>query len=160
MLKEHPFAAGVGVGILGLIVWTQRGRIAALFRHVIRSPLAGADNPMSCLGDDRIMSKLSGDPAVAVRQLRRYTFASMQDKSPIVGLTHASYALMCLDLLEETVGRDAIKKAGYDPLVVRTLITKLQDKHAEALRSADPYISSVLALERQEGNAMPGFVMA
>lgn len=153
MLKEHPFATGIGVGILGLIAWTQRRRIAGFFRQ-LRHPFAGP------LGDDRMALKLTGDPGVAVRQLRRYTFAAMQDQSPIVGLTHASYAMMAMDLLEETVGRDAIQKAGYNPAQVRLLITKLQDKHAEALRSCDPYIAQVLELERREGGALPGFVMA
>jgi hypothetical protein len=148
---KHPFVWGAVVGIGGFLAWRNRGRIVALVRR-IRAPF---------LGDDRFFSIGGrGDPAVAVRQLKRYTFASMQDQSPIVGLTHASYAMMALDLLEETVGRDAIKAAGFDPTEVRKIITGLQDAHAEKLRACDPYISKVLELERGAGGQLPGFVFA
>lgn len=152
---RHPFVAGAAVGAVGLLIWYNRGRVAALFRRA-----AGA---LSGFGaeDDRLMTVGGrGDPAIAIRQLRRYAFAAMQDQSPIVGLTHASYAMMALDLLEEVAGREAIKAAGYDPVEVRKLVTGLQDKHAEALRQCDPYISRVLDLERQEGGPLPGFVFA
>ena len=149
---KHPFVWGAVAAVAGLLAWRNRGRIVALARK-IRHPLSG-------LGDERLLISGGGNPAIAIRQLRRYTFASMQDQSPIVGITHASYALMALDLLEETVGRDAIKAAGYDPTQVRMLITKLQDMHAEKLRACDPYLAQVLALERKEGNQLPGFTFA
>lgn len=149
---KHPFAAGAAVGVIGLLAWYKRAWLAGMFRRVT-SPLRG-------LGDARSGLRLDAAPGNAIRHIRRYTFAAMQDKSPIVGLTHSSYALMGLDLLEETVGRQAIQQAGYDPTEVRLMITKLQDRHAEALRSADPYISEVLALENREGGRLPGFVMA
>jgi hypothetical protein len=142
-------AVGIGVGLVLGAAWWKRHWIASMVRRVAH-PLSAARSGLS----------LDTAPANAIRHIRRYTFAAMQDKSPIVGLTHASYALMGLDLLEETVGREAIQSAGYDPSEVRAMITKLQDKHAEALRSADPYISEVLALERREGAQLPGFVMA
>lgn len=149
---KHPFATGVAVSAIGVLAFWKRHWIASMFRRVT-SPLHG-------LGDDRSGLRLDTGPANAIRHIRRYTFAAMQDRSPIVGLTHASYALMGLDLLEETVGRQAIQRAGYDPTEVRAMITKLQDKHAEALRPADPYISTVLAMERRGGTRLPGFAMA
>lgn len=101
------------------------------------------------------------DAAVHVRQIRRYAFAASQDKSPIVGLTHASYALVLLDALEEIAGQELIRKAGYDPKQVRAFITKLQDYHAEKLRSCDSFLSKILSMERSEpGGNLPGFVLA
>jgi len=99
----------------------------------------------------------TADPSVCAKQIERYTFAAMQDQSPIVGLTHASYALILMDTLEEMIGRQAIAAAGYDPIAVRQLIRKLQDAHAEKLQACDPYMSQVLALKK--GAALPGFVM-
>ena len=150
---RHPFVAGAAVGVVGLILWRNRGWVAGLFRRAAGA-LSGFDNDPTMTVGGR------GDPAIAIRQLRRYAFAAMQDQSPIVGLTHASYAMMALDLLEEVAGRETIKAASYDPMEVRKLITGLQDKHAEALRKCDPYISRVLDLERREGGQLPGFVMA
>jgi hypothetical protein len=135
-------------------LWRNRGWVAGLFRRA-----AGALSGFE-FGDAQMTVGGRGDPAIAIRQLRRYAFAAMQDQSPIVGLTHASYAMMALDLLEEVSGRETIKAAGFDPAEVRKLITGLQDKHAEALRKCDPYISRVLDLERREGGQLPGFVMA
>lgn len=99
--------------------------------------------------------------AVHVRQIRRYAFASSQDMSPIVGLTHASYALVLLDTLEELIGQDAVRKAGYDPKKIRAFITTNQDKHAEKMKSCDRHLQDVLAIERADPNGqMPGFVLA
>jgi hypothetical protein len=96
---------------------------------------------------------------VHVRQIRRYAFASSQDRSPIVGLTHASYALVLLDTLEEIVGRDAIKRAGYDPAKLRKFITSQQDRHAKALEGRDPFLQQMLAVERAEApDIAPGIV--
>lgn len=96
---------------------------------------------------------------VHVRQIRRYAFASSQDQSPIVGITHASYALVLLDTLEEIVGRDAIKRAGYDPAKLRKFITEQQDRHAKMLEGRDPFLQRVLAIERAEApDAAPGAV--
>jgi len=101
-----------------------------------------------------------GPLATHARQIRRYAFASSQDLSPVVGITHASYALVLLDTLEELVGRDAIVKAGYDPTKLRKFITALQDKHAEALKSCDAHLQQILKIERAEGIQTPGFVVA
>jgi hypothetical protein len=137
--------AGALFGVGGMYAYTNRAKIVLWFTQ---KALAGA-GPLAAT-----------DPGVALRQLRRYAFASSQDKSPIVGLTHASYALVLLDTLEEMGGRDALRATGIDPTKVRAFITALQDRHAEALRQCDPYMQQVLALERAEGNALPGFVMA
>ncbi len=67
---------------------------------------------------------------------------------------------MLLDTLEEVVGRDAIAATGINPAKVREFITKYQDKHAEALQKCDPHLQAVLALEREAGNPIPGFVVA
>lgn len=99
--------------------------------------------------------------ATHVRQIRRYAFAAAQDKSPIVGLTHASYALILLETLEEIVGRDKLKSGSIDVVKLKTFITKLQDRHAEALQSRDPFLQQVLAVERGEGlPELPGHVLA
>jgi len=154
--NRHPVLIGVIIGVAGIVVWRKRQSIAALFRRVT----------MRGFGDNRPLVGLptNADPSVCVRQIKRYTFAAMQDQSPIVGLTHASYALILMDTLEEMVGREAIKAAGYDPVAVRQLITQLQDQHAERLRACDPYIARVLELEKKvDGSggaaALPGFVM-
>ena len=140
---KHPFAVGIGVGAAGLFLWWKRQWLMGLVSHV-RSPLHGLGAPPNAAG-------LAG---VAVRHIRRYAFASMQDQSPIVGLTHASYALNGLDMLEEVAGRDAIMANGFAPNKVRKLISDLQDKHATALHHADPYITQVLGL--QAGFALAG----
>lgn len=148
---RHPFVVGTAVGAVGLLAWWKRGTIIGMFRRLtshFHGPMGMTALPANA------------DPGICIRQIRRYTFASMQDKSPIVGLTHASYALVLMDTVEEMVGREAIKAAGYDPAAVRLLITKLQDKHAEALQACDPYMRQVLANERGEGAALPGFVFA
>ena len=96
---------------------------------------------------------------VHVRQIRRYAFASSQDRSPIVGLTHASYALVLLDTLEEIIGRAAIVKAGYDPTKLRAFITAQQDGHANKLEGRDPFLQKMLAVERSESPTItPGIV--
>lgn len=98
---------------------------------------------------------------VHIRQIRRYAFASSQDMSPIVGLTHASYALVLLDTLEEVAGRDAVARSGVDVGRLRQFITAQQDRHAEALKKCDPHLQQVLAIERGEGGTQPpGFVVA
>jgi len=151
---KHPFVWGAVTAVVGFVAWRNRGRIVAL-AHRLRHPFHGFGN------DDKLLALTGrGDAAVAVRQLKRYTFASMQDQSPIVGLTHASYAMAFMDFLEETVGREKIIAAGFDPVEVRRIITGLQDAHAEKLRACDPYISKVLELERGAGGQLPGFVFA
>lgn len=137
---KHPFVWGAVTAVVGIVAWRNRGRIVALARR-LRHPFSG-------FGDERLLAAAGGDAAVAVRQLKRYTFASMQDQSPIVGLTHASYAMAFMDFLEETVGREKIIAAGFDPVEVRRIIVGLQDAHAERLRACDPYITKVLALEK------------
>jgi hypothetical protein len=149
--SKHPMLVGAAIGALGVLVWFKRGWIVERFHRaasVFRGP-----------GDGSLPS-LDAGAGAAIRHIRRYAFAASQDKSPVVGLTHASYALMCLDLLEETVGRSAIAAAGYDPTKIRSFITALQDKHGEALRSCDPFMHSVLEMERGEGKQLPGFVPA
>jgi hypothetical protein len=99
--------------------------------------------------------------ATYVRQIRRYAFASSQDKSPIVGLTHASYALILLETAEEIVGRDKVRASGVDVTKLRQFIAKLQDMHAEALKKCDTHLQQVLAIERGEGlPELPGHVVA
>lgn len=146
---KHPFAVGAVVGVAGLLVWWKRHTIVALVKRA-RHPLSGFGATITL--------PAGSAPEVAVRQLRRYTFASMQDRSPIAGLTHASYALNALEFLEESLGRDAIKAAGYDPVQVRAIITKLQDAHAESLKACDPYITQVLDMEKRAGT-IPGFAL-
>lgn len=143
---KHPFAVGLGVGAAGLFLWWRRAWVKSLFARM-RNPLHG-------FGDLPVGVELSGAAGRAVEHIRRYTFASMQDQSPIVGLTHASYALSGLDLLEETVGPEVIVAAGFNPNKVRDLITKLQNTHALKLHHADPYITQVLGM--QAGFALAG----
>lgn len=100
------------------------------------------------------------DPGVLVRQIRRYAFAASQDGSPIVGLTHASYALVLLDTLEEVVGRDILTRQGLPVKKLRDFITRLQDMHAERLKKCDAHLQKVLEIERREGMQLPGFVVA
>jgi hypothetical protein len=144
-------AVGIGVGVALGVVWWKRHWIAGVFRRVVH-PLRGITGDVTALLPP---SNIGGAPGIAIRQLRRYTFASMQDQSPIVGLTHASYALNALEFLEENLGREAIMSAGYDPTKVRAVIVGLQDRHGEALQKCDPYITQVLAMERG-GLALPG----
>lgn len=147
---KHPFLVGTAVGALGLLAWWKRGWIIALARRA-RHPFSGAE----------ISPGLTSAPAIAVRQLRRYAFAASQDRSPVVGLTHASYALILLDVLEEAVGRTAIEQMGYNVVQLRGFVTKLQDMHAEKLRGCDTYLQQILALERGDTNGqIPGFVFA
>jgi hypothetical protein len=112
------------------------------------------------LGATDAKAMMSNAVGVHVRQIRRYAFAASQDQSPIVGLTHASYALVLLDTLEELIGKDAIRKAGYDPEKVRKFITEQQDRHAESMQKCDPHLQRVLEIERSEGSQIPGFVVA
>jgi hypothetical protein len=93
----------------------------------------------------------AGDVSAHMRQIRRYAFAASQDKSPVVGLTHASYSLVLLDTLEEVVGREALVASGIDPRKLRSFIAAQQDRHAAALQSADPYMKAILELEAREG---------
>jgi hypothetical protein len=139
---KHPFAVGLGVGAAGLLLWWRRAWVKGLFARM--------QNPLHGLG----AVQMHGAAGAALRHIRRYTFASMQDQSPIVGLTHASYALSGLDLLEEAAGPETIVAAGFDPNKVRDLITKLQDQHALKLHHADPYITQVLGM--QAGFALAG----
>ena len=101
-----------------------------------------------------------GDPGVLVRQIRRYAFAASQDGSPIVGLTHASYALILLDTLEEVVGRDVLTRQGLPVKKLRDFTTRLQDLHAERLKKCDTHLQKILEIERREGMQLPGFVVA
>jgi len=137
-VKAAWFIGGIAVGAAGLWVYSKA-------KQIIPGLGAGPD---------------VGPLATHARQIRRYAFASSQDLSPIVGITHASYSLVLLDTLEELVGRDAIVKAGYDPTKLRKFITTLQDKHAEALKSCDAHLQQILKIERAEGMQTPGFVVA
>ena len=148
---KHPVLVGAAVGIVGLVAWWKRHMIVAAYQRLRGgATMRGFGGPITGL-------PATADPSVCAKQIERYTFAAMQDQSPIVGLTHASYALILMDTLEEMIGRQAIAAAGYDPVAVRQLIRKLQDAHAEKLQACDPYMSQVLALKK--GAALPGFVM-
>lgn len=139
------------MGVAGVLIWWKRRTIVAGWHRLRgRGGMRGFGGPITGL-------PATADPSVCAKQIERYTFAAMQDQSPIVGLTHASYALILMDTLEEMIGREAIKAAGYDPAAVRQLIRKLQDAHAEKLQACDPYMSQVLALKK--GAALPGFVL-
>jgi hypothetical protein len=149
---KHPFIVGTAVGATGLLIWFKRGWFLSLFRRL---------HLMHGLGDPTALPATGAAAAIAVRQLRRYAFAASQDRSPVVGLTHASYALILIDTLEEAVGREAIAQMGYDSTKLRQFVTKLQDMHAEKLRACDTYLQQVLALERGDTNGqLPGFVFA
>jgi hypothetical protein len=148
LMKEHPFTFGVGVGAVGLLVWFKRGVFVGWFRRMT-SHFHG-------FGDmDALIPALKtapGDAApIAVRQIRRYAFAAAQDKSPVVGLTHASYALVLLDTVEEMLGKDALARiSGVEPARMRAFIAAQQDRHGEVLRKCDPYMLDVLKMEEQE----------
>jgi hypothetical protein len=151
---EHPFWTGVIVGVAGLFAWSHRGWIMGIGRKLMHpsqlfhglqyafgSEIAGIEQP-------------SSDPAVAMRQLRRYGFAAAQDQSPVVGLTHASYALICADILEETLGREKLMTLGCDIARIRPMVAKLQDMHAQKLAACDGYLAQALATE--QGAALHG----
>lgn len=121
---QRPFLTGAAVGAVGMIVWWKRGVIAAFFRR-ITAHFHGA---------------LDADMPSALRQLRRYTFASMQDQSPIVGLTHASYAMSLLDVLEALPGGAAA--LSIDAGTTRRLIAALQDRHSAKLKNCDSYVAA------------------
>ncbi len=140
--SKHPFLTGMAVGALGLLVWFKRGWIISKFQRISNAIFHG---PSEFLPPP----PTSGPIEAVARHLKRYTFASMQDNSPVVGLTHACYALMCLDLIEENGGAALMKKLGYDPVEVRTLITKLQDQHATKLNGCDPFLQETLDLQRK-----------
>lgn len=92
-------------------------------------------------------SVVLSEPVVdaSVRQIHRYAYASSQDTSPIIGLTHASYALILLETLQAVVGKEAIAQAGQmSAEELLTKITSLQDKHARALSPCDPQIKKFL----------------
>jgi hypothetical protein len=102
-----------------------------------------------------------GDLAVHLRQIRRYAFAASQDQSPVVGLTHASYAAILLDTLEEIVGAEAIIASGFDVKKLRKFIVAQQDRHGEALQKCDPHLQKVLLIEKADGRKRtPGFIVA
>lgn len=109
-----------------------------------------------------VLNAAKGSIAVQVRHLRRYAFASSQDISPVVGITHASYALNALDTLEEMIGQEGIRGAGYDPVKLRAFITGLQDQHAKKLQPCDAHLQQVLAIEKNDVAAAqtPGSVVA
>lgn len=135
---KHPFIVGTAVGVTGLVVWRKRSWFVDLF-HKLTAHFQGAGATVA-LPD--------ANPAAIVRQLRRYAFAAMQDQSPVVGITHASYALILLDTLEEMAGRTAIERAGYNVTAMRTAITKCQDDHAKKLQACDTYMAQAMGVER------------
>jgi hypothetical protein len=145
--QEHPFATGIVVGVLAIFAWSHRGWIIGLGRKLMH-PSQLFHGGLAGLAAANGIADISTDPSIAARQMRRYAFAASQDKSPIVGITHASYALIALDILEEAVGREGLVAKGMDPSKIRPLITALQDMHAKKLEACDPYLASVLAMER------------
>lgn len=152
MAKEQgitPFWKGVLAGIGIVLLWTHRGWIIRVVKGAVhfRGTFRGAIDAVKLAAATGIEMP-SADPQIAFRQMRRYAFAASQDKSPIVGLTHASYALIALDILEEAVGRDKLLQLGCDPVKIRTLVTKLQDMHGKQLEACDPFLAQALAMER------------
>ena len=132
------FVGGAALGA-GALYYLTRRRGCVLFGQALPTTAA--------------LDKIPGPVGVHVRQLRRYAFAASQDKSPIVGLTHASYALILLDTLEEIVGREAIQRLGYDPAAIRQFIAGTQDRHAAALEKCDGFMTNMLGVERGLGVA-------
>jgi len=153
-----PFWKGVIAGVGLVFLWHRRGWIVGLVHQVWHGVglhgFRGAIDAVKLAAATGIEMP-SADPQIAFRQMRRYAFAASQDKSPIVGLTHASYSLIALDILEEAVGRDKLLAVGCDPVKVRTLVTKLQDMHGKALEACDPFLAQALAAER--GDAQHAF---
>ena len=99
---KHPILVGAAVGIVGLVAWWKRHVIVAAWGRLRGgATMRGFGGPITGL-------PATADPSVCAKQIERYTFAAMQDQSPIVGLTHASYALILMDTLEEMIGRAAI----------------------------------------------------
>jgi hypothetical protein len=157
---KRPFLTGAAVGALGLFMWLRRGWFLGLFQHA-KSVFHGfgeAGVPGALTAALTAMGPPDAGP-IAIRQIRRYAFAASQDQSPVVGLTHASYALVLLDTVEEMLGREALKGVtGVDPTRMRTFITAQQDRHAKVLERCDPYLLSVLKMERDSGK-LPGFIL-
>lgn len=155
------FLGSAALGAGGMYAWVKRATIKNWF--VKRAAATAVQQAVhdSLFGQGLTALPEGADPAIAIRQIRRYAFAAAQDQSPIVGLTHASYALVLLDTLEEMIGRDAARTlSGVDPARLRLFITQLQDAHAKKLQGCDPYMQQILALEQREGRAIPGFVIA
>lgn len=151
-----PFWKGVIVGVGVVVLWAHKGWIYGVLRKLMGShSLRGAIDAVKLAAATGIEMP-SADPQIAFRQMRRYAFAASQDKSPIVGLTHASYSLIALDILEEAVGRDRLLAIGCDPVKVRTLVTKLQDMHAKQLEACDPFLAQALAMERGDSAVLHG----
>ena len=119
------------------------GTIYLLRKRLSLSSLFGASDTLAALPQQAIATHL--------RQIRRYAFAASQDMSPIVGLTHASYALVLLDTLEEVVGKEIAAQAGIDTSKLRAFIAAQQDRHAETLERCDTHLQNVLAIERNAG---------
>lgn len=157
ILVSRLLAFGVGALAGGGVVY---GVSKLAKKYGFLTSLFGATDA----GDGLTALPASSDPnalSIAARQIRRYAFASSQDKSPIVGLTHASYALVLLDTVEEMVPRAVILQAsGVDPGRLRQFITKLQDYHAEQLHACDPFLTKILNMERSDGEVLPGTVLA
>lgn len=66
---------------------------------------------------------------IAIRQIKRWSFASIQDKNPGIALLHANYAVGDLSMLREMVNDNKIKKAtGIDPFKLHLQTINLQDK--------------------------------
>lgn len=158
-----PFWKGVIVGVGAIFLWYHRGVVAMILRKLMHpSQLLnggfGQIIDIAKLGAATGIDMPSSDPAIAFRQMRRYAFAAAQDQSPIVGLTHASYSLIALDILEEAVGRDKLLALGCDPVLIRTSVTRLQDMHGKKLEACDPYLTAALAMEKsmQSGQVVPG----
>jgi hypothetical protein len=152
-----PFWKGVFAGIGIVLLWSHRGWIFRVVRGVFTSSSLRGAFDAAKLAVATGIEMPSSDPAIAFRQMRRYAFAASQDKSPIVGLTHASYSLIALDILEEAVGRDKLLALGCDPQMIRTSVARLQDMHGKKLEACDPYLSAALAMEQQGGRVVPGF---
>lgn len=139
-------ASGIAIGLGAAAAFVNRGKIVGMFHG------AGV-NPAASLTEN------AAD--VAVRQIRRFSFAASQDLSPVVGLTHANYAFALLEALEEAIGRERLKSlTSTDPVALKQFIVALQDRHAKALEGRDPFLQRVLEMERQSGGSLPGINMA
>jgi hypothetical protein len=73
---------------------------------------------------------------IAVRQIKRWIYASEQDRDPYVGYLHATYAVGDIDLLRELVSDMKIfNRTRIDILDLRTKAIRLQDSFQKYIKT-------------------------
>lgn len=70
-----------------------------------------------------------------IDQIRAYLRTANKSESAAAGLSNASYALALLEDAEATFGHEALVRA-CDPVKLRKLIQKVQDRHGGRLAAA------------------------